>query len=275
MLLSPALFCFVLYTVCCCCVINSQLLHQTLQCINCTYNQQSIFVTSTTSMLRICVQYVLAMLSWFNRIASTYNPKLTTYGTFNEILTLVDLYIYSVLFKLLYLLQGLHYQHSIFTTLYHIISLCISVLHKHGADVTKSDTSYSSKPPHLQVGVFKLLQFLLVRRGPVTIDWFCSLIFILSVMEIPLYEVNAHFPARFVPYTLNSMRFAKMIGAKRPGKCALTSHSGISVTDKIKINKQNKSIATEPLYVHSEFEAIWRFLPEDVVVLNHMRHQTL
>ena len=36
----------------------------------------------------------------------------------------------------------------------------------------------------------------------------------------------------------------------------LTSHSDISVMDKIKISEQNKSIATGPLYEQSEFEAI-------------------
>ena len=44
------------------------------------------------------------------------------FGTFYEILTLVDLYINSVLFKLLYLPQGLRHQHPIF---YHTI-LCIN-----------------------------------------------------------------------------------------------------------------------------------------------------
>ena len=44
-------------------------------------------------------------------------------GTFYEILTFVDIYIFSVLFKLLYLPQGLHYQHPTFTTLYHTFSL--------------------------------------------------------------------------------------------------------------------------------------------------------
>ena len=53
-----------------------------------------------------------------------------------------------------------------------------------------------------------------------------------------------------------STRFAKMIGAKRPGKCASTSHSSIFVMDKAKTNEQNKSIATGPLYVHTEFDTI-------------------
>ena len=40
------------------------------------------------------------------------------------------------------------------------------------------------------------------------------------------------------------------------GKCALTLHSCISVTDEVKINELNTSIATGPLYAHTEFEAI-------------------
>ena len=40
------------------------------------------------------------------------------------------------------------------------------------------------------------------------------------------------------------------------GRCALTLHSCISVTDRVKINELNTSIATGPLYVHTEFEAI-------------------
>ena len=42
------------------------------------------------------------------------------------------------------------------------------------------------------------------------------------------------------------------------GKCALTLPSCISVTGEVKINEQNKSIATGPLYTHThtEFEAI-------------------
>ena len=38
------------------------------------------------------------------------------------------------------------------------------------------------------------------------------------------------------------------------GKCALTLHSCISVTDRVKIDELNTSIATGPLYVHTEFE---------------------
>ena len=36
------------------------------------------------------------------------------------------IYIYSILFKSLYLPQGLRYRHPIFTTLYHTISLCMN-----------------------------------------------------------------------------------------------------------------------------------------------------
>ena len=45
-------------------------------------------------------------------------------------------------------------------------------------------------------------------------------------------------------------------------KCALT--------DNIKISEPKKSIATGPLYVHTEFETNWTLLPEDVAVSNLM-----
>ena len=47
---------------------------------------------------------------------------------------------------------------------------------------------------------------------------------------------------------------AKMVQSSR--KCVLPLHSCISVTDRVKINELNKSIATGPLYVHTEFKAI-------------------
>ena len=56
----------------------------------------------------------------------------------------------------------------------------VGVLHKHGANIMRSDTPNGSKPLHRQVGAFKLLQICLIRRGPVTIDLFCLLIFIPS-----------------------------------------------------------------------------------------------
>ena len=47
---------------------------------------------------------------------------------------------------------------------------------------------------------------------------------------------------------------AKMVQSS--GKCALTLHNCISVTDRVKINELNISIATGPLYGPTEFEAI-------------------
>ena len=44
----------------------------------------------------------------------------------------------------------------------------------------------------------------------------------------------------------------------------------VFVTDRVTINEQNKAIVTGPLYLHSEIEAIWPILPEDVMVLNPM-----
>ena len=58
------------------------------------------------------------------------------------------------------------------------------------------------------------------------------------------------------------------------GKCALTLHSCISVTDRVKINELNTSIATGPLYVHTELEAIRTLLPKDVAELNPMGYRT-
>ena len=48
---------------------------------------------------------------------------------------------------------------------------------------------------------------------------------------------------------------------------------GISVTDGIKNNEQNKSIATGHFYVLSKFEAIQALLPDDVVALNFVGYQ--
>ena len=52
-------------------------------------------------------------------------------------------------------------------------------------------------------------------------------------------------------------------------------HKQISITDKAKINEQNKSIAVEPLYIGTYFEQIWTLLPEDVAVLNPTGYRTL
>ena len=52
----------------------------------------------------------------------------------------------------------------LFSTLHTTPLLCavkvyFGVLHKHSVDVTRSDTSWGSKPPQLQVGTFKSHQF--------------------------------------------------------------------------------------------------------------------
>ena len=47
----------------------------------------------------------------------------------------------------------------------------------------------------------------------------------------------------------------------------------ISVTDKVKINEKNTSIATGPLYVDIEFKTSWTLLPEDVAFLNPMGYR--
>ena len=60
-----------------------------------------------------------------------------------------------------------------------------------------------------------------------------------------------------------------------PGKYAISLHTCISITDKAKINEQNKSIAVRPIYIGTYFEPIWTLLPEDVAVLNPTGYWTL
>ena len=71
------------------------------------------------------------------------------------------------------------------TTPFLHIEINFGVLHKHGVDITMSNTSCGSNPPHLQIGAFKSLQIQSVYRGVLSlIDLFCLLIFILSITEI-------------------------------------------------------------------------------------------
>ena len=61
--------------------------------------------------------------------------------------------------------------------------------------------------------------------------------------------------SKFIVDWENGTRVACKNGAIE-WKCALTLHSCISVTDRVKINEQNKSIDIGPLYLQTEFEAI-------------------
>ena len=60
-------------------------------------------------------------------------------------------------------------------------------------------------------------------------------------------QSNAHFPAQFrqkkFPHPLNWTRFAKIIGAKRLGKCASTSHSSMDKRTE-KINSDRTPLCT-------------------------------
>ena len=83
-----------------------------------------------------------------------------------------------------------------------------------------------------------------------------------SVTEIQLNKLRAHFRARFAPMIwancvpLNVWGGGDYnIGANHAGKRARSLFNCISVTDGIKINEQNKSIGTGPLYLQTEFEA--------------------
>ena len=84
------------------------------------------------------------------------------YGMFYKILILVDLYIYIILFKPLYLLQGLRY-----------VQIYLGAPHNHSADATRSDTSCGPTPPHPQAAAPKSPQIRSVRRE-VQSPWNCS-----------------------------------------------------------------------------------------------------
>ena len=83
---------------------------------------------------------------------------------------------------------------------------------------------------------------------------------------------------RYAPLTyyedvLEASRYTLM--ARNAGKYAISLHTCISITDKAKINEQNKSIAVGPFYIGTYFEPIWTLLPEDVAVLNPTGYRTL
>ena len=90
-------------------------------------------------------------------------------------------------------------------------------------------------------------------------------------------QSNCIFPGRYAPLKritriLEASRNTLM--ARTPGKYAITWHTCISITDKAKINEQNKSIAVGT-YIGTYFEPIWTLLPEDVAVLNPTGYRTL
>ena len=60
-----------------------------------------------------------------------------------------------------------------------------------------------------------------------------------------------------------------------PGKYAISLHTCIAISDKAKINEQNKSITVGPFYIGTYFEPIWTLLSEDVAVLNPTGYRTL
>ena len=116
------------------------------------------------------------------------------------------IYIYIVLLKSLYLPQGLRYRRSIFITLYHTISLCTNIFWCFAQALCRryevrylmwfKTATFSSR----SLPIASNLEC--TQRGHVAIDLFCSLIFILSITEILLWEVNAHLPGRFTPIIL-------------------------------------------------------------------------
>ena len=85
-------------------------------------------------------------------------------------------------------------------------------------------------------------------------------------------QSNCIFPGRYAPLTYyDCPRNTLMARNARE----ITLHTCISITDKAKINEQNKSIAIGPFYMGTYFEPIWTLLPEDVAVLNPTGYRTL
>ena len=88
-------------------------------------------------------------------------------------------------------------------------------------------------------------------------------------------QSNCIFPGRYAPLTYYDWLRNTLIWRVTPEKYAITLHTCISITDKAKINEQNKSIAVGPFYMGTYFEPIWTLLPEDVAVLNPTGYRTL
>ena len=67
--------------------------------------------------------------------------------------------------------------------------------------------------------MFKSFQIQCIRRGPVAIDLFCLLL-ALSITEILLCEVDAHFPGHFAPIILaNHIHWVKFLAESSRKMC--------------------------------------------------------
>ena len=65
------------------------------------------------------------------------------------------------------------------------------------------------------------MKFSVYVESPVAIDFFCSLIFALSITEILLCEVDAHFPGRFAPIILANRNVWGNFLAESSGKMCI------------------------------------------------------
>ena len=89
---------------------------------------------------------------------------------------------------------------------------------------------------------------------------------------------NCIFPGRYAPlkyYDWLRGRPRNTLMARNAREICNSLHTCISITDNVKINEQNKSIAVGPFYIGTYFEPIWTLLPEDVAVLNPAGYRTL
>ena len=104
----------------------------------------------------------------------------------------------------------------------------------------------------------------------------------LFVLFVNFYEIRygdtveqttCTFSRSFRANDLGKLRSAQCMG--RRGLLHWRESSGISVTDGIKINEQNKSIGIGPLYLQTESEAISLLLQKVMAGLNPVGYRTL
>ena len=70
---------------------------------------------------------------------------------------------------------------------------------------------------------------------------------------------NCIFPGRYAPLTHyeDVLEASRNMFMARNAREIISLHTCISITDKAKINEQNKSIAVGPFYIGTYFEPIW------------------
>ena len=89
---------------------------------------------------------------------------------------------------------------------------------------------------------------------------------------------NCIFPGCYAPLTCYDWlrgRPRNTLMARSAWEVCNFLHTCMFITDKAKLNEQNKSIAVGPFYIGTYSEPIWTLLPEDMGVLNPSGYRTL